>query len=107
MRITNPYENEITIVKDFVTPEEQELCLRYFDKFFYRVQHKNSTQRNSDTTNFFALDKIDIMSDEEYQQLKPLVKDKFTELQQRAESVFHEALGEGVQNLPQFITFHD
>ena len=88
MRVTNPYDNEITVVNNFVTEEEIEMALRYFNKFFNKGQSKESYQANSDTADFFQLSTAELISDEEYEILKPQVRELFNQLQTRAEEFF-------------------
>jgi hypothetical protein len=68
MRVSNPYNNKITIINDFVSKDEIKFMLDYFDKFY-------SSDRNSE---------------KDYDQIKITAKHKFAELQHRAEKLFYE-----------------
>ena len=90
MKITQPYNNDIVIINDFVSPEERELALKYFHLFFNGTrQFKEAYQANTDTAEFFQLYNDEPVTQTDYQNLKSDVAKLFDELQIRAEGVFY------------------
>jgi hypothetical protein len=70
MRVTYPYNNDIVVVEEFVSPIEIDMALTYFNMFF-------------------KTGLVDLPP-EKYDDLKVDIKDLFNDLQQRAEQVFYE-----------------
>jgi len=89
MNITHPYNNEIVVVNDFVTPDEIDLAMKYFYLFFNGTrQFKQPYQQNSDTSECFQLYQDEPVTQTDYQQLKEEVLVLFQDLQERVRQVF-------------------
>lgn len=84
MRVTRPYNNEITIIKNFATLEEISIVDRYLRRFF------NNTENN--------------MTDEEFNKIKKDVKQITGTLYLRAQEKFYDSYGlDGLE----FTTLHN